>query len=114
MQNVRSEGRCRRREAHYPSRSDPTRRTYLVLDILVAELSFQVAFLALDDAAPHQAQDYGEQQRSGERVGDSSNAAVDQGHAQVEGVAGKPERTPGNDGRRWLVRVHIGLGPTHL
>src|SRR5829696_8769058 len=49
-----------------------------------------------------------------ERVGDSGNASVHQGHAQVEGIAGKPERTPGNDGRRRLVRVYIGLGPTHL
>ena len=62
------------------------RGPYLVLDVLVAELSLQVAFLALDDAAPHQAQNYGEQQDGQERVGEGRDAAVDQGHAQVEGL----------------------------
>jgi hypothetical protein len=45
--------------------------------LLLDELAFQVALLALYHPAPHDVEDDGEQQRRGEGVGEGGDAAVD-------------------------------------
>ena len=51
-------------------RSNPPPHPRFVVQVLVAELAFQVALLALYNPAPHDVEDDGEQQRRGECVGE--------------------------------------------
>src|SRR4051794_18335224 len=67
--------------------SDAASYPSLVPGVLLAEDAFQVVFLTVDYAAPHDDEDEGKQQRGPKRVDEYGNSAVHQREAQVERVA---------------------------